>query len=255
MVMVSIKTIAAAAAAAAALSGCGNSGGDASSESAVAAPTVLERVPADQIPAPTTTPTHERPQDGGVRPGAAIAEGDTYCTAGWVLPGADGVPVVITAAHCATGGKGRVRARGGNDFGVWAAAWAAPPAGLGDTAALRMTLGPQPAADAGTVAGHHIRGMLASDEVQKLQAGTEVCMLGSVSGARCGALVIAHTGAVVVDIGDSVASGDSGGPVWVLDRNGDAVILGVVSQGSGDLLRVALAAPIIEAYDLKPPQR
>lgn len=250
-----LRAAAAAMAATALLSSCSHNSSD---TAAPAAPTVspaIERVPADEIPAPRATSVQERPQDGGVRPGAPIAEGDTYCTAGWVLPAADGVPVVITAAHCGAGGSGEVRVRGGNDFAVWASAWEPPPDGLGDTAALRMTLGSTPAADAGTVAGHPIRGMMPTAEVQKLRPGTEVCMLGSVSGVRCGTLLVAHPTSAVVDVGRVVEPGDSGGPVWVLDRDGNAVIVGVVSEGSGTMLRAALAAPIIEAYDLKPLQR
>lgn len=255
--MLSVKAIAATAAAAAALlSGCAHSGGDTVLRSATpgAAP-ALERVPADQISSLAPSAAQEQPQDGGVRPGAPIAEGDTYCTAGWVLPGPDGVPVVITAAHCDAPGEDRVRVSGGRDLGVWAAPGDAAPSGLGDTAALRMTLGTHPAEDAGTVAGHRIRGMIAAAEVEKLPPDTEVCMLGAVSGVHCGKAIAARRASVVVDVGRAVEAGDSGGPVWVQDRDGNAVILGVVSQGSGTLLRAAVAAPIIEAYDLKPPKQ
>ena len=117
-----------------------------------------------------------------------------------------------------------------------------------------MAPGTVAAADAGSVAGHVIRGVITPDEVEKLPDTTAVCALGSVSGVHCGRLELAHPGSAVVSLDGETQPGDSGGPVFALDSDGhSAVIVGVISQASGTWVRVAYAAPIIATYSLTAP--
>ena len=160
-----------------------------------------------------------------------------------------GVPVTVggrtaflTAGHCETepsGGAQQLVAeatRGGRlvDLGPLARAKDEkddPGAGgiLEDAAVVHTPAAP-PARIAGT---WPIVGSMPIDATRALQIGTPICTDGAVSGVRCGALM-ERPDAWIKFAGKAGATsphqGDSGAPVFVVDANGRATVVGLVAQ-------------------------
>ncbi len=98
------------------------------------------------------------------------------------------------------------------------------------------TLLPVPSIDraATKIAGKYgIAGVLATAAVKLLPTDTPVCFDGAVSGVVCGQLVDADDDGLVRFDADG-HEGDSGGPVFLLDQQHRAVLIGLVKGGSRD---------------------
>jgi hypothetical protein len=244
----------AALAASALLAGCSHTSTTAAPPAETATPAVdAGWVTADRVPAPAAATAAPPWQDGRLHPSSRIASGGLGCTAGWILPGADGVPVMLTAGHCQPPKADRVSSPlGPGDVGVWESSWATPPAGIGDVAAVRLTL-----VDPAKVDGGQIAGVMPAAEVDKLPPHTQACVWLPNSGTVCGEISDGggNVAMLQTDGPSTIADGDSGSPVWTLDRDGNVVAIGVISTtATEDLTRVAYIEPAVRAYKLKLPR-
>lgn len=85
---------------------------------------------------------------------------------------------------------------------------------------------------------YHVAGVMTTNAARKLERGTPICFDGAVSGLQCGEVQEARAGGKLLFTGDTVGDvpfvqhGDSGAPVFVLDRQGRAVLVGLVSKGA-----------------------
>lgn len=88
------------------------------------------------------------------------------------------------------------------------------------------------------IAGHKVAGVMPTAEVKRLAVGTPICWDGSISGVRCGHKLPDTDGYIAYS--DAAISGDSGAPVFVVDHNGDAVLIGIV-RSSNEVARTSHA--------------
>ncbi|TXI59715.1 hypothetical protein [Mycolicibacterium mageritense] len=85
---------------------------------------------------------------------------------------------------------------------------------------------------------YHVAGVLTADAAKRLPKDTPICFDGAVSGLQCGTVSNANSGGKLLMGGDSTEArpftkhGDSGAPVFVLDRQGRAVLVGLLSKGA-----------------------
>lgn len=85
---------------------------------------------------------------------------------------------------------------------------------------------------------YHVAGVMTAEAAKRLPKDTPICFDGAVSGLRCGAVQEARAGGRLLFTGDTVGDepftqrGDSGAPVFVLDRQGRAVLVGLLSKGA-----------------------
>ena len=143
-------------------------------------------------------------------------------------------------------------ALGPGDVGVWESAWGAAPSGLGDVAAVRLTLVDPAKVDAGQIAG-----VLPAAEVAKLPPHTPACVWLPNAGTVCGEISGGGATSAFLSTGAPAkfSDGDSGSPVWTLDRTGKVVAIGILSTTlTDDLAKIAYIEPAVRAYDLKLPQ-
>lgn len=98
--------------------------------------------------------------------------------------------------------------------------------------------------------GVQLRGVLSVREVQALAPGTPLCMNGSRSGLTCGPLVRADDHEI--EWGGLAVKGDSGAPVFVVDDQGQAMAVGMLSHGPTDTKNfVTYLKPVLSKYQLR----
>lgn len=264
--------VTAAAAAAVALSACA---GTAPAEpmpwpnvgtgGAVAAPTSATVKPT-WVTAPWTGKVNANNNAKGIQfggtpvPGVVIAQqvadSRKSCTIGVAVQAADIGNAFVTAGHCD-------RAPGGALFlypeadTTDAVAKQLPAtfvktdthavADIGTGLVSDSTLLPVSTVDraATKIAGRYpIAGVLTTAAVKQLLADTPVCLDGAVSGLVCGRLVDADDdGLVRFDVGSR--DGDSGGPVFLLDQQHRAVLIGIHKRGDGTTAAATYLEPAL----------
>ncbi|WP_237155711.1 S1 family peptidase [Mycobacteroides abscessus] len=100
-----------------------------------------------------------------------------------------------------------------------------------------------------TVAGHPVAGVLKQDVVQLLPQGTPVCMDSNVSGVRCGAVVENDATGIYLDL--PAERGDSGAPLFLLDGQGRATLIGLAEQRSAGYTFGAHLDPLLAQMGAK----
>lgn len=135
----------------------------------------------------------------------------------------------LTAGHCD-------RTPGGQVF-TFADPGAQQPVLVGVLSDTDVTTAPSPdrdvavlwttAADpaATRIAGKYpIVGVMPTEQVRRLPAGTPICVDGAWAGVRCSDLISAGE---LIRYKRVTEDGDSGGPVFVVDRDGRATLIGI----------------------------
>lgn len=247
-----LAAVAAILVAATALASCADTGDRAAPEATNvgATPTVTTTT---APPTPTYVTVPSRPLADGIPKYAANAEpgvfavrlapGDTGgCTLGPAVT-AGGRPAFLTAGHCRGGGAPLFASTGpgAEDVRELGPAVRAvnekndPGAdGILDDRALVYT---GEAAGDRTIAGFPVAGSLTLKETRLLPAGTPICVAGAVSGIRCGGLISASRDRIEFagKVGATAPNkGDSGAPVFVVDENGRATVIGLVTSEAPD---------------------
>lgn len=194
------------------------------------------------------------PPSPAITPGAGLAlynadatGGDT-CTAGWLAHDAAGKPVMLTAGHCDMGGKVAMK---------WSASGAYETVGTFERSVHEGGVGED--ADFAVVALNNaaipgdtrvldrrpVEGVTADVKV-----GDVLCKYGLTTGRTCGAVLDIPT-ASKVRFDAASAHGDSGGPVYLIQPDGDAVAVGITIRGADDGGTVAeLVQPWLQKWQL-----
>lgn len=163
-------------------------------------------------------------------PGMEIRQGTSVCTLGFVDPAAR---VAFTAGHCHSDGP--VTDRNGNLVGVMVAYRHNTPDGatididhhIADYEAISLVNG---------IAVNNIlpggRALVADSSIVA-QDGHPVCHFGIITGESCGTVESINNGWFTMTNGIVSQKGDSGGPVYVVDPAGRAVIVGLFNSTWG----------------------
>lgn len=174
-------------------------------------------------------------QYGSAEPGVAALRGFDVgdvqaCTLGPAVN--DGF---LTAGHCSTRGDSQAqRVAGVTQYAETSAGGdkdllgASKPVNGLDTAVIETS---RVSADATRIADTWpVAGVLTPSGVQQLvPIGSSVCFNGAVSGVRCGARVADESDQLVYSAPSE--RGDSGAPVFVVNEDGRAALIGILTQG------------------------
>ncbi|WP_280827675.1 hypothetical protein [Mycobacterium sp. OTB74] len=154
------------------------------------------------------------------------------CTLGPTVT-ADGRTGFLTAGHCVLGAYSpdqylQTTAGGATEmFGI--AGQAVADATQDSTVIWANTTADPRSAK---IAGLPVVGAMTEAEVKVLPPGTPVCFDGAKSGVTCGPLIDAGGG--VIYFGKGAVGGDSGAPVFVVDRDGRATVIGLLARTDDD---------------------
>ena len=172
--------------------------------------------------------------DNGVTvfPGMEIRQESTACTLGYVDPVAR---IAFSAGHCR--GNGPVTDRNGRLIGVVTTSRDNTPDGsvvrvdqvISDYETI--TLAPNVAVSTVLPGGR----ALVADAAAPLAIGQQVCHFGIVTGESCGTVERVNNGWFTMTNGVVSQKGDSGGPVYTLTDNGQAVMIGLFNSTWGNL--------------------
>lgn len=183
-------------------------------------------------------------------PGITIAqkqgEASPYrCTIGPAVRTADATRAFLTAGHCDKTPNSALFTYPSPDIsgadaqqlpGLYTRTEARQTPDIGTGLVSDSTLVPVTAVDstATKIADRYpIAGVLTTAAVKQLPVGTPVCFDGARSGVQCGQLTAANDAGVVRFDADG-RIGDSGGPVFLLDQQNRAVLIGIVKGGLED---------------------
>lgn len=167
-----------------------------------------------------------------VSPGMEIRQQSTVCTLGFVDPVAR---VAFSAGHCR--GNGPVTDRDGRIIGVVTSSRDNTPNGtvvrVDQVISDYQTISLAPDVSINNILpGGRV---LVSDPAAPLAAGQPVCHFGVVTGESCGTVERVNNGWFTMTNGVVSQKGDSGGPVYTLTANGDAVMIGIFNSTWGRL--------------------
>ena len=167
-----------------------------------------------------------------VSPGMEIRQQSTVCTLGFVDPVAR---VAFSAGHCR--GNGPVTDRDGRIIGVVTSSRDNTPNGtvvrVDQVISDYQTISLAPDVSINNILpGGRV---LVSDPAAPLAAGQPVCHFGVVTGESCGIVERVNNGWFTMTNGVVSQKGDSGGPVYTLTANGDAVMIGIFNSTWGRL--------------------
>ncbi|UEA25167.1 S1 family peptidase [Mycobacteroides abscessus subsp. abscessus] len=157
----------------------------------------------------------------------------------------------LTAGHCD-------RTPGGEVF-VFADPDAKQPVLVGVISDAGVSTAPSPDLDvailwtnsadpsAARIAGKYpVVGVMPTEQVRRLPAGTPICVDGAWSGVHCSDLISADE---KIRYEHGTEGGDSGGPVFVVDREGRATLIGIHRGHDPDMPTVGEATILAAALD------
>jgi hypothetical protein len=167
-----------------------------------------------------------------VSPGMEIRQQSTVCTLGFVDPVAR---VAFSAGHCR--GSGPVTDRDGRVIGIVTSSRDNTPNGsvvrVDQVISDYQTISLAPDVSINNILpGGRV---LVSDPAAPLAAGQPVCHFGVVTGESCGIVERVNNGWFTMTNGVVSQKGDSGGPVYTVTANGDAVMIGIFNSTWGRL--------------------
>lgn len=167
-----------------------------------------------------------------VSPGMEIRQQSTVCTLGFVDPVAR---VAFSAGHCR--GSGPVTDRNGRIIGVVTSSRDNTPNGtvvrVDQVISDYQTISLAPDVSINNILpGGRV---LVNDPAAPLAVGQPVCHFGVVTGESCGTVERVNNGWFTMTNGVVSQKGDSGGPVYTLTANGDAVMIGIFNSTWGRL--------------------
>jgi hypothetical protein len=166
-----------------------------------------------------------------VFPGMEIHQGGHLCTLGYVDPG---LRVAFTAGHCR--GDGPVTDKDNNVIGNLAAFRDNTPNGaiVGTDQSINdyesIVLSHDVAVNDILPGGRTLR----SDPGVAVTPGEPVCHFGVVTGETCGTVDAVNNGWFTMGNGAVSQKGDSGGPVYIINPAGQAVIVGLLNSVWGN---------------------
>lgn len=191
------------------------------------------------------------PPSPAITPGAGLAvvtpagNSGGACTAGFLAYDMSGRPVMLSAGHCD---------HGGGVFMKYAATGAYEKIGSFSKAIYQGDVGED--ADAGLIALNSDipvdtrildrRPVVGSTDAVKV--GDQLCKYGLTTGRQCGS--VTDVTATKVVFAATAEPGDSGGPVYLIRPNGDAIAVGITIRGDPDNAVAELVQPWLQAWGL-----
>lgn len=194
------------------------------------------------------------PPSPAITPGAGLAiytadaTGGDSCTAGWLAHDSAGRPVMVTAGHCDKGGKVAMKwTESGAYETIGAFTNSIHEGSVGDDTDIGVISLSNAAipTDTRVLDRRPVAGVTGDVKV-----GDVLCKYGVATGRQCGPVLDEPT-ASKVRFGASGAEGDSGGPVYLIQPNGDAVAVGVTIRSADAGGQVAeLVQPWLQKWQL-----
>lgn len=192
------------------------------------------------------------PPSPAITPGAGLAiynadatSGDT-CTAGWLAHDSAGQPVMLTAGHCDQGGRVTMKwTESGAYETIGTFEQSVHEGGTGENADIGLVALTNPgiAGDSRVLDRRPVEGV-----ASEVRPGDVVCKYGVVTGRKCGP-VTAVTPTKVV-FGAPAEVGDSGGPVYLIQPDGDAIAVGIAIRGDESGSVAELVQPWLQKWQL-----
>lgn len=194
------------------------------------------------------------PPSPAITPGAGLAmynadaTGGDSCTAGWLAHDSAGRPVMVTAGHCDKGGKVAMKWTGSGVYepiGTFTQTINQGSQGEDtDIGLITLDNGAIPG-DSRVLDRRPVEGFTADVKV-----GDVLCKYGVATGRQCGP-VLAEPTASKVRFGALSQGGDSGGPVYLIRPDGDAIAVGVtLGHTDSDGTVAELVEPWLQKWQL-----
>lgn len=196
------------------------------------------------------------------RPGVTVAsqldaEVAQLCTAAWPVASTENDVAFLTAGHCQTTAGAPLWMYTSSDkstrkllMPLQDVDYAIDDDGIARDSAVFFLPRSSREYSAQLAPGVKLRGVLSVREVQELPPGTPLCMNGSRSGLTCGPLI--RAGSSEIEWESLAVKGDSGAPVFVVDEQGQAMAVGMVSHGPTDTKNfVTYLRPVLSKYGLR----
>lgn len=212
-------------------------------------PTLVARAAASTVAAaiglasfaPTATAS---PEATVLSPGGHIAvyspEGAlrTGCTVGWLASDSQGLPMLLTAGHCGAVGDHVVGRRADGTY--FSAGWVTHVVDVPDGEDIAVaSISPDAPLDTRVAGLRPVAGA-----VKRVAVGERVCLYGSKTKKRsCGEVLSVSPS--VIQATAKVQPGDSGAPVYAIDRTGVAYPVGILRGMRADSSG-AVIQPIID---------
>ncbi|AGB27124.1 hypothetical protein Mycsm_07024 (plasmid) [Mycobacterium sp. JS623] len=173
--------------------------------------------------------------------------GDT-CTGGWLAHDASGQPVMFTAGHCDMGGRVSMKWTISGAYETIGSFTRSVNEGKGaedsDIALIALDNGAIPG-DSRVLDRRPVEGATTDVKV-----GDVLCKYGNATQRQCGPVVAAPT-ASKVQFAAHGEPGDSGGPVYLIQPDGDAVAVGITLGRNASGEEVAeLVQPWLQKWQL-----
>ncbi len=186
-----------------------------------------------------------------ITPGAGVAIYDSSkalaagCTLGFLATGVDGRHYAFTAGHCAHDGNVVMPYQQQDNFQrVGQFAQSVHEATWPDIAAIRLD-GALPL-DTRVLSRRPVTGVTST-----LRDGDTLCFYGMSSGRQCGEAFVATMDGVSVGFSAPAIPGDSGAPVYRIEKDGSATAVGIL-KGADDSFGASatLIAPFLARWGL-----
>jgi len=207
-----------------------------------AALTLAPAATADTLPVPAITP------GAGIGAYNAAGQHDATCTLGFLATGADGARYAFTAGHCASDGNVVMRYQAADNFkDIGQFAESTLVEGGLDIAVIRLDPADLPL-DTRIFDRRPVTGV--TDQVV---AGDELCFFGYKTGdKKCGKVGLGpqELGEPRVTFGAVSQHGDSGGPVYRIEKDGTATAIGVLDEGNDRYSTATLIQPYLQKWGL-----
>lgn len=186
-----------------------------------------------------------------ITPGAGVAIYDSSkalaagCTLGFLATGADGSHYAFTAGHCAHDGNVLMPYQEqGNYQRIGKFAESVEESSWPDIAAIRLD-GALPL-DNRVLSRRPVTGVTSS-----LSDTDTLCFYGMSSGRHCGQAFVTSMDADSVSFDATAIPGDSGAPVYRIEKDGSATAVGILKGGDDQLgASATLIQPFLKKWDL-----
>jgi hypothetical protein len=178
-------------------------------------------------------------------PGIAVKDESWRCTAGFAAQGPDGSYYLFTSGHCNHPEGSPWTNEQGGPLGKITAS---EEAGDRHDAAI-IRLDPGAGVPVGAVGGRPVRDVLGANQ---LQAGTQFCKLGAMTGETCGPIKDLDGDVVIASL--SAKPGDSGSAGYVKNPDGTVSAVGILSgsyNGDENTTVFVYLQPLLDRWGLR----
>jgi hypothetical protein len=203
-------------------------------------------VPSPAAAAPPLQPSPAITPGAGIVVADASGTGGGSCTAGWLAHTRSGRPVLLSAGHCDHQGSVSMKWTATNHYEAIGHFTKSVNEGNveEDSDFGVIALDTQIPSDTRVLDRRPVDGVTSA-----IGMGDTLCKYGAATGRTCGRVLATPTSSKVRFDAKS-AEGDSGGPVYLIRPNGDAVAVGITIRGGDDRTIAELVQPWLHELDI-----